>query len=67
MAANALSRRIAPVHTPFDGDIVFAVSTADQAEDVASSDVMALGAAAQGVLEEAITRAVTEGQRDGHR
>jgi L-aminopeptidase/D-esterase-like protein len=67
VAANALSRRIAPVHTPFDGDIVFAVSTAGESREMASSEILALGAAAQSALEEAITRAVTEGQREGHR
>lgn len=67
MATNALSRRIAPVHTPFDGDVVFAVSTASSSRDMASSEVLSLGAAAQSVLEEAITRAVTEGQREMHR
>ena len=60
VAANALSRRIAPVHTPFDGDIVFAVSTAAECHEMTSSEVLALGAAAQSALEEAITRAVTE-------
>ncbi len=53
-AANALARRISPVHTPFDGDVVFAVSTAPSAVDVL---------AAQHALEEAITRAVIEGHR----
>ena len=67
MATNALSRRIAPVHTPFDGDIVFAVSTAAESEEMTSSDVLALGAIAQSALEEAITRAVTAGQREKHR
>ena len=31
MATNALARRISPVHTPFDGDVVFAVSTSERA------------------------------------
>ncbi|HSM62021.1 MAG TPA: P1 family peptidase [Longimicrobiales bacterium] len=63
MAANALSRRITPVHTPFDGDVVFAVSTADSPVDLDRRDVLALGTVAQHVLEEAITRAVTAGDR----
>lgn len=63
VAANALARRIAPVHTPFDGDIVFAVSTADECREMTSSEVLALGAAAQNALEVAIVRAVTEGHR----
>lgn len=62
-SSNALARRISPVHTPFDGDVVFAVSTAEEERDLTSSEVLALGAVAQHVLEEAITRAVTEGER----
>jgi L-aminopeptidase/D-esterase-like protein len=63
MATNALSRRISPVHTPFDGDVVFALSTSEEAGETSSTSVLALGAAAQHALEEAITRAVTEGDR----
>jgi L-aminopeptidase/D-esterase-like protein len=63
MASNALARRIAPVHTPFDGDVVFAVSTGREARDVTAGEIVALGAAAQHALEEAITRAVTEEPR----
>ena len=63
VASNALARRIAPVHTPFDGDAVFAVSTAREAAEVSAAEVLALGVAAQHALEEAITRSVTEGYR----
>ncbi len=63
VASNALARRIAPVHTPFDGDVVFALSTADEARETTSREILSLGAAAQAALEEAITRAVTEGTR----
>jgi L-aminopeptidase/D-esterase-like protein len=63
MAANAVTRRISPVHTPFDGDVVFAVSTAVEERAVSSREVLALGAAAQDALERAILRAVTEGAR----
>lgn len=62
-AANALARRIAPVHTPFDGDVVFAASTAEEELDASSAEILALGAAAQHALEEAITRACTRGHR----
>jgi len=62
-AANALARRISPVHTPFDGDVVFAVSTAPSAADVSAAEVAVLGVAGQHALEEAITRAVDEGHR----
>lgn len=63
VAGNALARRISPVHTPFDGDVVFAVSTAPDAAPLSAAEVLALGAAAQHALEEAVTRAVTEGSR----
>jgi L-aminopeptidase/D-esterase-like protein len=67
MAGNALPRRISPVHTPFDGDVVFVVSTSEAEREMESGEVMALGATAQHALEEAITRAVTEGHREQHR
>jgi len=51
------------VHTPFDGDVVFAVSTAPEERPLSSREVLALGAAAQAALEVAILRAVTEGTR----
>jgi L-aminopeptidase/D-esterase-like protein len=63
MAANAMARRISPVHTPFDGDVVFAVSTAEEEGATTSREILALGAVAQAALEEAIVRAVTEGPR----
>lgn len=58
MAATAMPRRIRPVNTPFDGDVVFAVSSAEEAREVSSAAVMSLGDAARVALEEAITRAV---------
>jgi L-aminopeptidase/D-esterase-like protein len=63
-AGNALARRINPVHTPFDGDVIFAVSTAEEERELDSGEVLGLGAAAQHVLEEAITRAVSAGARE---
>lgn len=59
MAGNAFPRRISPVHSPFDGDMVFAVSTAEEGGEMDSAALLALGAAAQHALEEAITRGVT--------
>jgi len=67
VAANALPRRIDPVHTPFDGDVVFAVSTAEEEREPTAAEVLSLGAMAQHALEEAITRAVTTGLREHHR
>ena len=64
-AANALARRIAPVFTPFDGDVVFAISTAETAVELSPADRLVLGATAQLVLERAIERAVNEVSRGG--
>lgn len=61
MASTGMARRISPVNTPFDGDVTFAVSTADAGERVSSGEVMALGTAARDALEEAIERAVRAG------
>jgi L-aminopeptidase/D-esterase-like protein len=58
LASTALARRISPVHTPFDGDLVFAVSTAPEAAAVPPLEVMRIGLAAREVLETAILRAV---------
>lgn len=58
MASTALARRIDPVHTPFDGDVTFALSTAEAAEPLPSPTLLSLGLAAREVLEEAILRAV---------
>jgi L-aminopeptidase/D-esterase-like protein len=58
MAATALPRRISPVHTPFDGDVVFAVSPAPETRPLGGAELLALGATARDALEEAITGAV---------
>ncbi|MGH7575625.1 MAG: P1 family peptidase [Longimicrobiales bacterium] len=59
MVGSAMARRISPVNTPFDGDIVFALSTAPAASTVEPGELLALGAAATWTLEQAIERAVT--------
>lgn len=58
MAATAVPRRIVPAHTPFDGDITFAVSTASDVEAFSGREILALGSVARDVLEEAILQAV---------
>ncbi|HEX9107668.1 MAG TPA: P1 family peptidase [Longimicrobiales bacterium] len=63
MAATAMARRISPVNTPFDGDVVFALSTSAQATELTPAALLSLGAAAGYVLERAIERAVTIPQR----
>jgi L-aminopeptidase/D-esterase-like protein len=57
-AATALPRRIRPVNTPFDGDIVFSLGTSPEAAEVDPGTLLALGDAARAALEEAILRAV---------
>lgn len=58
MASTALARRISPVHTPFDGDLVFALTTAAKPEGVSARDLLVLGLAAREALETAILRSV---------
>lgn len=58
MGSSAIVRRIAPANTVFDGDVVFAVSTAQEAHELPPGELLALGTTAQLVLEEAILRAV---------
>jgi L-aminopeptidase/D-esterase-like protein len=58
MASAAIARRIDPAFTPFDGDIVFALSTALEASAAAPAQVAACGVAACAALEQAILRAV---------
>lgn len=63
MAATALPRVIRPVGTPFDGDLVFTLSTGPEGVDLPAADLLVLGVAAQGVVEEAVRRAVVAGKR----
>jgi D-aminopeptidase len=67
--ANALARRIAPVFTPFDGDIVIALSTATSVQDFDPGARLHLGAAAQYALEIAVERGVSvvSGGRESRR
>jgi L-aminopeptidase/D-esterase-like protein len=58
MATAGLARRISPAFTPFDGDIVFAMSLALDGAGIESRELLALGAAACHALEQAIERAV---------
>jgi L-aminopeptidase/D-esterase-like protein len=62
MAGAGMARRIAPVNTPFDGDIVFALSMAPEPTATEPSQLLALGVAASYALEQAIERAVTVGR-----
>jgi len=60
-ASTAVARRIAPVHTPFDGDVTFALSTAPEPRAVAPDLVLVIGVLAARALGTAIERAVTVG------
>ncbi len=59
MAGTAVARRISPVNTPFDGDVVFALSTSPEAAELPAATLLALGAAATHALARSIERAVT--------
>src|SRR5690606_12742386 len=58
-----VARRISPIHTPVDGDICFALSTAAEAEELGLDVVLGLGAAAAYAVEQAIERAVIPAAR----
>lgn len=57
-AQDGLARAIVPSHTPFDGDLVFAVSTAATTLHTPAEDAMRLGHAAAVCLSRAIARGV---------
>jgi L-aminopeptidase/D-esterase-like protein len=67
MASDGFARALRPVHTPFDGDLVYAVSTAKRKLDSAwrQRDVMRLGSIAADCLTRAIARGVYEAQSLG--
>jgi L-aminopeptidase/D-esterase-like protein len=58
IASTGLARCIDPVHTPFDGDVVFALSTAREAVEIEPPEALALGVALRDLLVEAVLRAV---------
>jgi D-aminopeptidase len=60
MAQDGLARAIYPVHTPLDGDVVFAAATGARAVADPVFGLMRLGAAAANVVARAIARAVFE-------
>jgi L-aminopeptidase/D-esterase-like protein len=60
MAQDGLARAIHPVHTPFDGDTVFAVATGRVSAGDAPIDLIALGTAAAHVLARACARGIYE-------
>ncbi len=58
MAQSGLSRAIYPVHSPLDGDVVFAASTGRRPLDDAALGLTRLGALAANVVARAIARGV---------
>lgn len=64
MAQDGMARAIAPIHTPFDGDIVFALSTAKTPlPDPWPLSLAKLGSLAADCLARAIGRAVWEANK----
>jgi len=60
MAQTGLTRAIYPVHTPLDGDMVFAAATGEHALADPVFALMQLGTAAANVLARAIARGIYE-------
>jgi L-aminopeptidase/D-esterase-like protein len=66
MAQDAFARALRPVHTPFDGDLVFAVSTKKRPiGEMRHQEIMRLGAIAADTLARAIARGVYEAESLG--
>jgi L-aminopeptidase/D-esterase-like protein len=66
MAADGFARALRPVHTPFDGDIVFAVTTGRRPlGEPRSRALMRLGSIASDCLSRAIARGVYEARSVG--
>lgn len=65
IAQDGLSRAIHPVHTPFDGDVVFCISTGKIPADDPSVDTTLLGMAAVETLARAVARGVYNATRLG--
>ncbi|HXC54320.1 MAG TPA: P1 family peptidase [Rhizomicrobium sp.] len=66
MAADGFARALRPVHTPFDGDIVFAVTTAARpVAEPRARTLMRLGSIAADTLSRAIARGVYEARTLG--
>ena len=67
MAADGFARALRPAHTPFDGDTVFAISTAKRAlAEPRALGIMRIGHLAADCLARAIARGVYEAQTLAH-
>jgi L-aminopeptidase/D-esterase-like protein len=62
MAQDGLARAVRPIHSPFDGDVVFALSTARQKPQAPLREYMVarIGSAAADVLSRAVARGIYE-------
>lgn len=58
MAQDGLARALAPVHTPMDGDLVFALASGEKGLENPVTDLLTLGHAASLALARAIARAI---------
>jgi L-aminopeptidase/D-esterase-like protein len=68
MAQDGYARAIRPVHTPFDGDVVFALATGSRPlpeDTVRAGLVSMLGALAADTLARAVARGVYEAETLG--
>jgi len=65
MAQDGLARAIRPVHTPYDGDTVFALSTGQRALEDPEANLARLGMLAADCLARAVARAVFEAESLG--
>lgn len=63
MAQNGLALSLYPVHTPLDGDVVFALATGRRPLNVPLPDLARLGGLASIVLARAVARAVHAARR----
>ena len=67
MAADGFARALRPVHTPFDGDLVFAISTGVKTlSGVRPRETMRVGMMAADCLARAIARGVYEAETLAH-
>ncbi len=65
MAQDGLARAIRPVHTPFDGDTVFALATGQDPSQLEPADLANLGMLAADCVARAIARGVYEAKTLG--
>ena len=65
MAADGLSRAVRPIHTPFDGDVVFAVATGGKQGEISPLELAFLGTVAADCMARAIGRAIWEAETLG--